>query len=126
MRLCSWGRGGVGQDGGGWGRGTNEVNTLEPLQASAGEGCSWDQVEEPHPEEGTGEENRAEGRPQMGMGMSVVSQPSQNPSAAGWSPPPLLSACRVPRTTLIASHTLISFHSPSYPGRSVLLLATIF
>ena len=61
----------------------------------------------------------------MGLGVSGVSQPSQNPSAAGWSPPPLLSACRVPRTTVIASHTLVSFHSPGYPGRSVLFLATI-
>lgn len=34
----------------------HEENILEPLQASAGEGCSWDQVEGPHPKEGAGEE----------------------------------------------------------------------
>ena len=40
----------------GRGRGMKEENILEPLQASAGEGCSWDQVEGPHPKEGAGEE----------------------------------------------------------------------
>lgn len=53
-RLCSWGRGGAGWRG--RGRGMKEGNTLEALQASAGEGCSWDQVEGAHPKEGAGEE----------------------------------------------------------------------